>query len=65
MTEFEVASAKYQKARDAYWRAQSDLATAKAELAAAEHERNVAFNKEFEGARAHSFFSSGIRKGGA
>jgi exonuclease VII small subunit len=51
MTEFEIASAKYQKARDAYWKAESALAAARHELTIAELERSAAFNKELEAAR--------------
>lgn len=51
MTEFEEASAKYQKAKDAYWKAESALATASAELRIADRERSEAFTKEIRAAQ--------------
>lgn len=58
MTEFEIASAKYQKATDAYWKAKSALAAARHELTIAERERSAAFNREVEAARSRSAVSS-------
>lgn len=51
MTEFEEASAKYRKASDAYWRAESALAAARHDLTIAERARSAAFTKEIEAAR--------------
>ncbi len=58
MTEFEEASAKYTKARDAYWLAERDLANARHELAMAERVRRAAFDKEIDAARSRHAVSS-------
>lgn len=58
MTEFEIASAKYQKAKDAYWKAYRALGVAQAALTIAERERSAAFDKEIEAARSRSAVST-------
>lgn len=57
MSEFEEASAKYMKAKDAYWKAEGALATARAELTVAERARSAAFNKEVEAVRSRAHVS--------
>jgi hypothetical protein len=46
MTDFETASAKYDKAKAAYMRAERALAAARHDLTVAERERSAAFDKE-------------------
>ena len=58
MTEFEIASAKYHKAKDAYWRAESALAAARHDLTIAERERSAAFKKEIEAAQSRQLVGS-------
>jgi hypothetical protein len=57
MTEFEIASAKYHKAKDAYCKTVSALDAARHQLTLAERERSAAFRKEVEAARLRASIS--------